>query len=344
MKAKCTQPKNKGQSVVEMAVMLPILLIIVVGLVEIGALLFSQMTVTNAAREGARFGAAGGNNRDITVVAQKALSATLNYDGDNTNLYVIRGKTGTDGRFDTSTSDPDADSYWWVEQTISGTTSTQSISPTVVESALAMSQTKVLIVQAFYDHKSLLGLPVIDYLADQVLLSSYTLMRMESPTVRDVGCRVYPIALHIDAINGRDPDTNMMEDILVGESPGNFGWLRWSSSQQQGSADDLEDMLRDPSLSLTTYENPDDPSDTELNVGDMIWGNTGVSAGADVRDALDDLVGAYIRVPVWDTTEGTGNNVKYHVHSFAIVKITEWDFPNLDWISAEYIGPDTVCQ
>jgi hypothetical protein len=328
-----------------MALMLPILLIITVGLVEIGSILFSQMTVTNSAREGARFGAAGATDNDITMVSQNALTTILSYDDTNLNLYVIRGKTGSDGRFDTGTEDLHAASYWRVRQTISGTTPTQSVSPTVIESALGYSpDVEVLIVQAIYDHQSLLGLPFVDFLADQVVLSSYTTMRMESPTVRYAGCPVYPIGLSMGALENRDPTTNMMEDILVGENPGNFGWLRWSSSQQQGSADDLEQMLRDPTMSVETYENPADSSDTALNIGDLVWGNTGVSASSGVRDALDDLVGAYIRVPVWDYTEGTGSNVKYHVAAFAVVQITEWDFPNMDWISAKLIMMDTYCN
>ena len=350
MEAKHTQPKNKGQSVVEMAIMMPILVVIVVGLVEIGAILFSQMTVTNAAREGTRFGVAGGNDHDITLVAQEALSVTLNYNGNNANLYIFRGKTGADGHFDTSTSDLDAESYWYVHQTISGTTSIASsklISPTKIESELGyMPDTEVLIVQAFYDHKSLLGLPVIDWLADQVLLSSYTLMRMESPALRDLGCRAYPIALHLSTITDdctEDADGDgycEMNNIMNGEGAGQFGWLRWSDDPHWGSAEGLEEMLRDPSLSLTEYVNPADSSDFELNKNDWVWGNTGLSAGAQVRDALDDLIGRYIRVPVWDNANG-GN---YHVCCFATVSLTDWDWPNLDWISAEFIRWDTTCQ
>jgi len=345
MEAKHTQQKNKGQSVVEMAVMLPILLIIVVGLVEIGAVLFTQMTVTNAAREGARFGVAGATDNDITIVTQNALATILKYDDTNVNLYVIRGKTGPDGRFNTGSQDIRSASYWRVQQTISGTTPSQAVLPSTIESALAYSpDVEVLIVQAFYDHQSLLGLSFVDFLADRMVLSSYTLMRMESPNVRDVGCKVYPIAVHLDSINTRDPGTSMMTHILNGEAPGNFGWLRWSSEQQQGSATDLLAMLRDPSLSVTTYENPADPSDISLNKGDLIWGNTGVSASRYVRDALNDLVGSYIRVPVWDTTVGTGVNAKYHVYGFAVVQLTDWDYPNMNWISAKFINWDTYCK
>jgi hypothetical protein len=352
METKCTQPKGKGQSVVELAVMLPILLIIVVGLVELGSVLFTQMTVTNAAREGTRFGVAGGNDDDITTVVSSTLSSILSYDGQNANVYVIRGLTGDDGKFDTSTDDLDADSYWYVRHTISGTSPSQPVSPTVIEQSLNTPNAKIVIAQAFYDHESLLGLPFVDFLAGQAFLSSYTVMRMESPGVRQEGCMVLPIALHVSTITDEctedaDHDGHCeMNDIMSGVAPGNFGWLRWSSSQSQGSAGDLADMLSDPTLSLSTYQNPMDESDTTLNAGDWVWGNTGVSASSQVRDALDDLVGRQVRVPVWDIAgETPGIGARYHIVGFALVSITDWDFPNLDWISAELIAyPDDSCS
>jgi len=347
MEAKHTQPKNKGQSVVEMAIMMPILVVIVVGLVEVGAILFSQMTVTNAAREGTRFGVAGGNDHDITLVAQEALSVTLNYNGNNANLYIFRGKTGADGHFDTSTSDLDAESYWYVHQTISGTTSIASsklISPTKIESELGyMPDTKVLIVQAFYDHKSLLGLPVIDWLADQVLLSSYTLMRMESPALRDLGCRAYPIAVNEDSLAGVQPGEQI--DALDGLGPGQFGWLRWPADDHSwGSAERLIYMLNHPESSLSKYKNPDDYSDTVLNAGDLIAGNSGLSASA--SGALDPLIGRYIRIVAYDPDEshGNGSNAVYKSTRFLVVKITGYELSPDNVIWAEFVRWDTTCQ
>lgn len=345
MEAKYTQPKNKGQSVVEMALVLPIMLIIVVGLVELGSILFTQMTVTNAAREGARFGVTGATDTDITIISQNALATILNYEDTEVNLYVIRGKTGADGRFNTGSEDLRAASYWRVRQTISGTTPSQPVAPSVIESALGYSpNVEVLIVHAHYDHQSLLGLPFVDFLAEQAELSSYTLMRMESPTVRDVGCRVYPIAIHQDSINGRDPATDMMNNLLNGTAPGNFGWLRWPEDTSWGSATRLAQMLNDPSLSVTRYENPDDPSDVSLNAGDKVWGNSGVSAASEVQAALANLRDAFIRVPIWDTVEGTGINAKYHVTGFAVIAITSWDLSGQDRISAKLIRLDDTCE
>ncbi len=46
-----------GQSLVEFAISLPILLVILVGVVDLGRLYFSYISIVNAAREGARYGA-----------------------------------------------------------------------------------------------------------------------------------------------------------------------------------------------------------------------------------------------------------------------------------------------
>ncbi len=48
----------RGQSLVEFALTLPILLLILVGVVDLGRVYYSYMTVINASREGARYGAA----------------------------------------------------------------------------------------------------------------------------------------------------------------------------------------------------------------------------------------------------------------------------------------------
>lgn len=48
---------NRGQSILEFALFLPILLILIAGMVEIGAYAIDYMNVLDASREGARFGA-----------------------------------------------------------------------------------------------------------------------------------------------------------------------------------------------------------------------------------------------------------------------------------------------
>jgi Flp pilus assembly protein TadG len=57
--------QERGQGLVEFALVAPVLLILVLGIVDFGWALRSWMTVTNSAREGARLGAVGATCDDI---------------------------------------------------------------------------------------------------------------------------------------------------------------------------------------------------------------------------------------------------------------------------------------
>ena len=54
--------EERGQSLVEMAIFLPVVILILVGIVEVSHALANYLVIVNAAREGARFGAAGGKD------------------------------------------------------------------------------------------------------------------------------------------------------------------------------------------------------------------------------------------------------------------------------------------
>src|SRR5262249_47985071 len=45
-----------------------------------------------------------------------------------------------------------------------------------------------------------------------------------------------------------------------------------------------------------------------------------------------------ITVPVWDAISGTGSNARYHVGGFAQVRITSYDLPGVNRISARFLG------
>ncbi len=50
------QNKSRGQSLVEFVLALPLLLLVMMGALDLGRVFFSTITITNAAREGARYG------------------------------------------------------------------------------------------------------------------------------------------------------------------------------------------------------------------------------------------------------------------------------------------------
>lgn len=57
--------RERGQGLVEFALVLPIFLILVLGIVDFGWALKSYITITNAAREGARYGVTCHTNAQI---------------------------------------------------------------------------------------------------------------------------------------------------------------------------------------------------------------------------------------------------------------------------------------
>ena len=75
--------KKKGQSLVEFALVLPILLLLIFGLVEFGRLIFTYIAVNTAAREAARYGSAvgeaGGGLRyyDCTGIVNAGLALSV---------------------------------------------------------------------------------------------------------------------------------------------------------------------------------------------------------------------------------------------------------------------------
>ncbi len=61
---------QRGQAVVEFALILPILLLLVFGIIEFGRIFYSYLEVTQAAREGARLGAVGGSDQEIVALVR----------------------------------------------------------------------------------------------------------------------------------------------------------------------------------------------------------------------------------------------------------------------------------
>lgn len=65
-------PSAGGQGLVEFALTLPILILILLGVLDLGRVYFATMTVTNAAREGARYGAANPCSSSCTAITTRA--------------------------------------------------------------------------------------------------------------------------------------------------------------------------------------------------------------------------------------------------------------------------------
>jgi Flp pilus assembly protein TadG len=78
-RSKRSTEKGRGQSVVEMALLLPVLLLVVVGLIEFGRAFLFYTMISNAAREGARYGMvhAGLDAAHIQAIREAAWSRVV---------------------------------------------------------------------------------------------------------------------------------------------------------------------------------------------------------------------------------------------------------------------------
>jgi hypothetical protein len=64
--------KQEGQALVEMALVIPLFFLLLFGVIEMGRIGHAYITVSNAAREGARLATTGGTDQEILETIYKA--------------------------------------------------------------------------------------------------------------------------------------------------------------------------------------------------------------------------------------------------------------------------------
>lgn len=353
-----------GQSLIEVTFFLVILLILITGVVELGAVMNTKLTVVNSAREGARFGVVGTSDVDITLVTQEATSSMLMYREENSEIYVIHAKTGEDGSIAAICPQDrlNADSYWCVEHTLGDGPGLPAfvMREQVQEEMQSIPDTEAVGVAVEYDHHSLIGLPFIDYLVGNIPVNSYTVMRVEATGEGSVGCPVWPIGISQGLIDTLSPG-DLVEDSIEGGDQGNFGWLSWNGDT---NAETVEDSLKDPLSGECIpgqhgdicYVNAADDEDHTLSIGDWTTNATGWMSSAE--DEIDALEGRFVRIVIWDTVQNsssdggacTGNACVYHVAGYAIIQIMDIDGDgsilnaSTKSLEAKFIRVDTSCK
>ncbi|MEA3339476.1 MAG: TadE/TadG family type IV pilus assembly protein [Chloroflexota bacterium] len=80
--------KERGQSMLEFALVLPVLLVVLAGVLDLGRLYFSYVAVTDAAGEGASYAAIHPDNTaEIIARAQDATGGLVEIDEDLIQVY-----------------------------------------------------------------------------------------------------------------------------------------------------------------------------------------------------------------------------------------------------------------
>src|SRR5438552_10779005 len=85
-----------GQSLIEVALVVPLLLLIVIGATELGRAFSYNVTLQNAVREGAAYGARSLTATDASVSQRVCDSTGWSHSGSCTDLVVVVTRNGVD--------------------------------------------------------------------------------------------------------------------------------------------------------------------------------------------------------------------------------------------------------
>mgnify|MGYP000085244846 CR=1 FL=1 len=87
-----------GAIIVEFALLLPLLLLLLAGTVAFGLLFYNKQVVTNASREGARYGIHYSSESEIkTLVGNYCVNQLITYVADTVVIIKVDGELGTFG-------------------------------------------------------------------------------------------------------------------------------------------------------------------------------------------------------------------------------------------------------
>ncbi|MCD4713999.1 MAG: pilus assembly protein [Clostridiales bacterium] len=77
--------KDDGQAMVELALILPVLLLIIMGIFEFGFMFNNYLTLNNVSREAARYASLGGTDAEAVV---RAIEIAPNLDSDQLTIVI----------------------------------------------------------------------------------------------------------------------------------------------------------------------------------------------------------------------------------------------------------------
>lgn len=84
---------ENGQTLVEFALILPILLLLVMGIIQFGIIFSAQIGITNAAREGARVAAVGYSDSEVQNTVSNTVGSHISFNLVSTDVVYPEGKT-----------------------------------------------------------------------------------------------------------------------------------------------------------------------------------------------------------------------------------------------------------
>jgi hypothetical protein len=200
---------ERGQSMIELALTFPLLLLILAGAIEIGMYYNTYLTLVDATREGARFSANGDyENGDLNdtcgetldfykqaacLVLQNMHGVEYQPDRDDIIVSVVQIKDGTIyNRFVDPLRTPGEQGWSYCESMLHGSGCTRAVSRfpnSVIQAridefsgATSAPKAAYVIVEIYHVHHQFLGLipPGLSFLPQEVVMHAYSIMPVPS--------------------------------------------------------------------------------------------------------------------------------------------------------------------
>jgi hypothetical protein len=196
----------KGQSLVETALFLPILIFILVGIVEVSTVLITQNRVTTASRVATGFGAVyyDANNWQNTaesmgIVALNTVTETMELDPDLWDIWSVYAEVNAEGtdfeEFDAihvaGNNNVISTGEWAVREA-----EVRADMLAELQAAGDSSGLKTVSSVAYHNQETFLNLPIWQWVGFQTV-RGLTVMRVEDPPPF-AGCPILPIAVKIN--------------------------------------------------------------------------------------------------------------------------------------------------
>ncbi len=317
---------RRGQSLVEFALVFPVVLAMLFGLIEFGRVIHAQVTVQNAAREGARFAITGQSlTGDPDDRAQSIVSVT--------RRALVGLPLAPLTSPDTPFEQPNDALPHYADVIVDPPDGGKATEPLTVTVRYNYKPVVSLSFDAF-GNKVVLIPDVIQVEGTAVMVNEH-IDRSQAPLCTTL----YPIGVEKSAVSGRS--NGEVFTVRTGYAPGNFGWLDWNGGGN--SARELAQWF-DQGGGADEYVNPADPSDRYLSVMDWVYGDPGVKNTSALRAALASFrdSGTPLTVVVWDQVKGAGNNAQYRVYGFARVQIVDFNLAQ-KWITFRFLDYYSFC-
>ena len=164
--------RERGQSMVELALSLPLLVVLFIGVVEVAFFTRTYLMLLEASREGARVGSRGALLFDDTEI-HALVTQNLSREGYATealqDVIIVRAEVngGTISKY----------SF----QSMEGTVASPRMTESVLQSRLHSDDPNgdLIVVEVYYDHEPLIGIPGLsDIFPATMKLNAYSIMRL----------------------------------------------------------------------------------------------------------------------------------------------------------------------